>query len=367
MNLRAVKKVLDRSGEPAYRLEQILRAVYRDGAGSYADITALPAALRRALEAQARLLSLEASRVLVSEDGLAHKALLRLADGQFIESVLLKPKPGDAWSACISCQVGCSMGCAFCSTGLMGLRRDLSSEEISDQALFWRQYLRAKRVRGRLTNVVYMGMGEPLLCLGAVFESLRILLDPRRFGLSARHVAVSTVGIVPGIERFVSEFPQVNLALSLHAADDELRTRLVPVNKAYPLKELAATLRRVLKRTSRKIFLEYVLLAGENDAPRHARAVGRFVRLVGRPDLLHVNLIAFNPTATPYKKPPAAAARAFRDVLCRCGVRVTIRKGLGADIRGACGQLITEGPPTGRWRSPRKRKRPGGGRLRPLA
>lgn len=339
MNLQRVKDLLDSRGEPAFRLAQIRSAVYRDGAGSYDAITALPAELRARLAEKAPLLSVRRHSVLVSRDGGAHKALLALSDGRIIESVLLKPKPGPAWSACISTQVGCAMACSFCATGLMGLKRDLTAEEISDQVLFWIQYLRAGGVSGSLTNVVYMGMGEPLHNFDAVAASLRALLDPAAFGFSARKVAVSTVGLVPGIERFVAEFPQVNLAVSLHAANDFLRQTLVPVNKAYPLAALAEALRGVLARTRRKIFLEYVLLKGENDATEHARELSRFVRKVGRPDLLHVNLIAWNPTPTRHGKPDPGSARAFRDELRKRGVAVTIRKNLGADIQGACGQL----------------------------
>lgn len=344
MDLEKVRAVLERRGEPGYRLAQILKSVYRDGAADYAAMTSLPAPLREELAREAPILSLSARKVVVSSDARAHKAALALQDGSLVESVLLKPKPVESWSACISTQVGCAMGCTFCATGLMGLTRNLTAEEISDQVLFWRQYLRAKRLRGELTNVVYMGMGEPLHNIENVFGSLRVLLDPARLALSPRHVAVSTVGLVPGIERFVAEFPQVHLALSLHAADDKLRGLLVPANNAYGLKELARVLEKVLAKTRRKVFLEYVLLAGENDAPENARDLAKFVKSASRPDLLHVNLIAFNPTDTPHRKPAAESARRFRDLLLRAGVRVTIRKNLGTDIQGACGQLITAEP-----------------------
>lgn len=345
MDLDRVRELLAARSQPAYRLEQISRAVYREGAASYEEITALPKALREELSREAPILSVAAARITVARDRRAHKALLRLRDGKVVESVLLKPKPGPAWSACISCQVGCAMGCTFCATGLMGLTRSLTPEEIADQALFWRGYLRSAGLPGALTNVVYMGMGEPFHCYDALAASLRILLDPARLGFSPRKVAVSTVGLVPGIERFAAEFPQVNLALSLHAAEDPLRRTLVPVNRAFPLPRLRAALAGALARTRRKIFLEYVLLEGENDQPRHARALAEFIRSIGRPDLLHVNLIAWNPTDTPHRRPEIGQARVFRDLLRGLGLSVTVRRNLGTEISGACGQLWAEEKP----------------------
>ncbi|MFC1679562.1 23S rRNA (adenine(2503)-C(2))-methyltransferase RlmN [Elusimicrobiota bacterium] len=358
MDIKRLKSALKAEGEPEYRLGQVLRAVYRAGAGSYDEISVLPSKLRLLLKRRVPMMSVSPRRVLTSSDGRARKALLELRDGEFVESVLIKPKPGPAWSACISCQVGCAVRCSFCATGRMGLRRNLTSEEIADQALFWRQHLRAEGISGKLTNVVYMGMGEPLHCLDAVFASIRTLLDPALLGLSARHVSVSTAGIVPGIDRMITEFPQVNLALSLHAADDDLRSRLVPINKVYPLNELAAVLERVLRDTKRKVFLEYVLLDGINDSPWHARQVSHFIGAVGRPDLLPVNLIGFNPTGTTRRSPPPWKVTGFRDALRRFGVCVTIRRSLGADIRASCGQLATGTKKSRTLRSPKRKKRP---------
>lgn len=341
MDLDKVRSLLTTRKEPAFRLRQIAHAVYQDAVSSYDQITALPAALRETLAQEVPLLSLRAKEVRVSADGRAHKAILSLTDGREIESVLLKPKPGSSWSVCISVQVGCAMGCTFCATGLMGLSRNLTSEEIVDQVLFWRQYLKSKPLTGAITNVVYMGMGEPMQNLENVSQSLRVLMSPETFGMSARHIAVSTVGLAPAMERFLAEFPQVNLALSLHAAQDVLRDKLVPVNRAHPLKRLAEVLKNALDKNRRKIFLEYVLLSGENDRPEDALNLARYIRSIGRPDLLHINLIAWNPTDTPHAPSSVLAARVFRDLLRQHGLHVTIRKNLGADIQGACGQLIT--------------------------
>lgn len=356
MDAERVKEVLDRLGEPSYRLKQILRAVYKQGVGTYAEITSLPASLRAALEKEAPMMSLKPENILSSEDKRAHKAVLSLADGLSVESVLLRPKPGGPWSCCISCQVGCAVGCSFCATGSMGLVRSLEPEEIADQALFWRQFIRTRKLDGSLLNVVYMGMGEPFHNLDASLASLRILLDPEGLGFAARRISMSTVGIVPAMEIFASGFSQVNLALSLHAANDELRSRLVPVNNAFPLAALSGVLDRVIKTTNRKVFLEYVVLAGENDRAVHARELARFVRSVSRPELLHVNLIAYNPggsagtrkrrgksrPSSPHKRPTEGAMRGFRDKLQTRGVSVTIRRSLGTDIQGACGQLVVQ-------------------------
>ncbi len=344
MDAAKLAEALLERGQPKYRLKQILKAVYQDGVDSYEKITAIPAPLRKELAADVPLLSVRAKTVKVSSDKRAHKAALKLNDKLLVESVLLKTKPGETWTTCISSQVGCAMGCNFCATGLMGLKRNLTSEEIADQIVFWRQYMRENKIKGRLSNVVYMGMGEPLHAIGPVLDSLRILMDPERLGLAARHISVSTVGIVPGMERLIDEFPQVNLALSLHAANNSLREQLVPVNQAYPLPDLIRVLQYAIKRTGRKIFLEYVLLAGENDRVEHARDLAKFVRKVDRQDLLHVNLIVWNPTDTRHATPSREAAERFRDFLKMRGVGVTIRKNLGTDIDGACGQLITDDP-----------------------
>lgn len=340
MDVARLSAVLSRLNAPGYRLSQILEAVYKRGVASYSGISSLPAPLRDALAAQAPILSLVERRVQVSKDERARKAVLGLADGLAVESVLLKPKPGDAWTVCLSVQVGCAVGCSFCATGLMGLKRDLTPEEIADQPLYWVQHLRRESVGGRVTNVVYMGMGEPFHCYANVAASLRALADPAGLGLAQRHFAVSTAGLAPGIERFAEDFPQASLALSLHAANDALRSRLVPANKAYPLARLAESLSAYCAKTNRRVFLEYVLLSGENDSARDAEELAGFVRGVGFPRLLHVNLIAWNPTRTAHAASNAARARAFKARLEEAGLSVTIRKSLGQDIEGACGQLI---------------------------
>ena len=343
MDSARLKTFLTEKGQPAYRVGQVLKAVFQDGVSSYKEISVLPAALREELEKAVPLQSAAAEAVQASSDGTAYKAVLRLNDGLKVETVLMSPKPGH-WSCCISSQVGCALRCDFCATGLMGLRRNLTAEEIADQVLFWRQYIRAKALPVTLSNVVYMGMGEPFQNLDAVTDSIHALIDPERFGLAQRHIAVSTAGVAPGIEEFGRRFRQVHLALSLHAADDALRTKLVPINKSYPLARLREALQAYFKLSNQKVFIEYVLLEGENDGPEHAKQLADYLKSVGHRERLHVNLIVFNPTDTPHSPSRREAAKRFRDTLAARGINATIRKNLGQEIEGACGQLIVEEP-----------------------
>ena len=339
MDLPRVAAALKQLQVPAFRLDQVRRAIFEEAVPSYQDIAVLPVDLRRALTDNVPLMSARERRVLVSGDQRAHKALLAFSDGKIIETVLLRPSP-TRWTTCISTQVGCAIGCAFCATGLMGLSRNLTPEEITDQVLFWRQYMRRENLDGRLDNVVYMGMGEPFATYDATAESLRRLMDQKQFGIGARHISVSTSGLAPQIERFGKDFPQINLALSLHAADDVLRTQLVPLNKAYPLARLGEAIKRYLTLTNRKVFLEYVMLAGKNDREGDARRLIEWIKATGPIELLHVNLILFNQTQTSYEATPEANARRFQAKLLDAGIKATVRQNLGRDIQGACGQLI---------------------------
>jgi len=339
MDAARAKAALRELGQPGYRWDQVRKAVYEQAVASYDEVTVLPAEVRKALAARAPILSLAERRVDVSPDGRAHKALLDLRDGKTLETVLLRPSP-TRWTTCISSQVGCAVGCTFCATGLMGLDRTLTPEEIADQVLFWRQYMRKKGLAGRLDNVVYMGMGEPFACYDQVAESLRVLMDQKRLAIGARHISVSTSGVAPKIVQFGRDFPQVNLALSLHAATDELRTRLVPMNKAYPLAKLADALKTYVAETNRKVFFEYVLLKGENDRAQDSEALAKWLKTLGPAALLHVNLIVFNQTDTPHAPTDESDARRFQERVMAAGFKATVRQNLGRDIDGACGQLV---------------------------
>ena len=339
MDAARAQAALRELGQPGYRWDQARRAVYEQAVASWDEVAVLPADVRRALAEKAPILSLTERRVDVSPDGRAHKALLTLSDGKIVETVLLRPSP-TRWTTCISTQVGCAIGCTFCATGLMGLSRNMTAEEIADQVLFWRQYMRKKGLEGRLDNVVYMGMGEPFACYEPVAESLRVLMDQKRLAIGARHISVSTSGVAPKIELFAKDFPQVNLAISLHAATDELRSRLVPMNKAYPLSKLAAALKTYLSLTKRKLFFEYVLLKGENDREQDAKALVDWLKGLGPAALLHVNLIVFNQTDTPHRPTDEQDARRFQSWVMAGGFKATVRQNLGRDIDGACGQLV---------------------------
>jgi adenine C2-methylase RlmN of 23S rRNA A2503 and tRNA A37 len=222
----------------------------------------------------------------------------------------------------------------------MGLTRSLTPEEIADQVLFWRQYMAKNGLPGRLDNVVYMGMGEPFACYEQVSASLKILMDQKLLGIGARHISVSTSGVAPKIERFADDFPQVNLAISLHAATDPLRSKLVPMNKAHDLEALARALKVYLSKTKRKLFFEWVLLKGDNDRPEDAAALVKWLDGLGPRELLHVNLIVFNQTDTPHAPTDEKDARLFQKRLLDSGYKSTIRQNLGRDIDGACGQLV---------------------------
>ncbi len=343
MDVAKLESWLEENGEPKYRAAQIRQAVFKDHVSSYDEIATLPPALRQRLSRELPILSVSQDRLEISRDGRARKAVLRLADGRLIETVLLKPSP-TRLTTCISSQVGCAIRCSFCATGLMGFARSLSAEEIADQVLFWRQHIGCHGIEGSLTNVVYMGMGEPFNAYDAVAESLRRLTDQRQFAMAARRISVSTSGVAPKIARFGRGFPQINLALSLHAAEDGLRAPLVPLNKAYPLKALAQALRDYLKATNRKIFLEYVMLQGRNDSPQNARALVRFAKSCGPLPLLHVNLIAYNAAVPGHAATPEPEIRRFQAALLKEGLAVTLRQNLGRDIHGACGQLLVSEP-----------------------
>ncbi|MCM8530147.1 MAG: 23S rRNA (adenine(2503)-C(2))-methyltransferase RlmN, partial [Lentisphaeraceae bacterium] len=242
-------------------------------------------------------------------------------------------------TACISSQVGCAMACTFCATGTMGLLRNLSSEEISDQVLYWRQFIQKNGIDARLNNVVYMGMGEPFHNKTKVFNSIEELKNPDTFNMGSRHISVSTSGLLKPIYEMAERFPQVNLAISLHAANDDLRTGMMPVNKTFPLEKLAEALTFYLDKTNRKIFLEYILLDNENDTLKHADELVDFASKVKPSKLLHVNLIVYNQTDSSHRQASRETATRFKDYLLDRGVSATIRKNLGRDIDGACGQL----------------------------
>ncbi len=338
---------LSARGEPAYRSGQVLSGAHRPDAAGFADLSDLPRSLRAELQAAFRFSTIGASHVLTTDDGLTAKAVHQLHDGQRIESVLMRyPGRGNIatrTTICISSQAGCAVGCPFCATGQAGFGRQLTPGEIVDQVLHWHRApwlaLGADWRAGEPTghyNIVFMGMGEPLNNADRVFDAVRLLNDPQRLGIGARHITVSTSGVVPAIDRMVEELPQVNLAISLHAATDVLRDELVPLNRKWPIAELIDAGRRFTRTTRRRVSLEYVLIDGVNDAPAQARRLAD----LAHGWLSHVNLIPLNPTpGSRWSGTPREGIDAFVAVLRESGVPVTVRDTRGRQIDAACGQL----------------------------
>ena len=336
MHIAKLEKFLNDNKLPGFRLKQIQKAIFQDGISSFSQISTLSKDLREKLESEMKILSFEVVNVLEAKDGQSVKALLKTEDGNLIETVLISPKP-ETWSACISCQVGCQMGCRFCATGSMGFKRDLTAEEITDQVLFWIQYLKTKNQE--LSTIVYMGMGEPFNNWEKVSESIRILTDKELFGFGSRSLSVSTSGITEGILKLAEEFPQVNLAISLHFADDEKRSHYMPVNKKDNLDNLKKVLQSYFSKTKRKVFIEYILLENINDSRRDAENLSGYLRSIGNKHLLHVNLIRYNTTSAGLSPSSKARTQAFKEMLAKSHINATIRKSLGEEIKGACGQL----------------------------
>ena len=338
MDSKRIDKIVEEYGLAKFRAKQLKEAVFEKHISSYDELSTLKKDLREILKEKEPLLCLEEHKVFESKIDPTFKALLKLHDGRIIETVLMSPKPGH-WTACISSQVGCAMACTFCATGTMGLLRNLTSEEISDQVLFWRQFMKRRGFDARLNNIVYMGMGEPLHNKRAVFESLDELMNPETFHMGARHLSVSTSGLLKPIIDMGERFPQVNLAISLHAANNTLRSAMMPINKAHPLEKLAATLTDFMAMTNRKVFMEYILLDNENDSLENAEELVRFLLQIKPKKLLHVNLIVYNQTESAHRQASRQNATKFKDYLLDRGIHATIRKNLGRDIDGACGQL----------------------------
>jgi 23S rRNA (adenine2503-C2)-methyltransferase len=328
-------------GEAAFRARQLADHVWSGRAASFDDIHTLPAPLRAALEATFRFSTLNDTQRRQADAGLTDKALHTLDDGRVVESVLLRyPARGsrrERTTLCLSSQAGCAVGCPFCATGELGFWRDLAPAEIVDQARYWRQQLAAEG--RRVTNIVFMGMGEPLLNVEAVVSACAALSDGNRFGLGQRHIAVSTSGVVPGIERLTGLRRQYTLAVSLHAARPELRDVLVPINRRYPLLEVVRSATAYAEMTGRRVTYEMVMIDRINDTPADARATADLLR--GR--LAHINLIPMNPVAhTPWQPSPPERVEAFATTLRAAGLDTTVRRNRGIDIGAACGQLAAE-------------------------
>lgn len=320
-------------GEPRYRADQLWQWLYRHKATDFASMHTLPAALRQRLAAEARIGGAEVVSERHSSDGETRKYLLRLPDGQLIETVLMEYS-GVRRTACISTQAGCAMGCVFCATGQMGFARHLTAGEIVEQALHVGRVLGTEGER--LSNVVLMGMGEPFHNYDATLAAIHRLIDPEALAIGQRHVTVSTVGLVLAIRRFAQEELQVRLAISLHAATDAERAALLPVNQRYPLDELLGAVRDYIDQTGRRVTFEWALIERENDSAEQAHTLGRLLKGL----LCHLNVIPLNPTGG-YQGRPSDPRRIeqFVQIVESYGIPATVRVRRGIDIHAGCGQL----------------------------
>ena len=338
-------------GQPTYRARQIYRQLYINFVTDPLAMTDLPLALRERLAAETRIGMLQLMRLQTADEGLTRKALFQLPSGEVVESVLMVYP--DRATACVSTQAGCAMGCVFCATGRLGLLQNLTPGQIVEQALWAARELRTegqglKRLpheknhsvlspqSSSLTNVVFMGMGEPFANYDRWWQSVERLHDPRGFNLGARGLTVSTVGLAPGIRRLAGEALPINLAISLHSPDDALRSEMMPINRRYPIAALLDATRDYIAQTHRRVSFEYVLLQGKNDRPEQAIALAELLQGM----LCHVNLIPWNPVpGTPLGRSDRARVLRFQQELVDRGIACTVRVERGMSIAAACGQL----------------------------
>ncbi|MFH1620967.1 MAG: 23S rRNA (adenine(2503)-C(2))-methyltransferase RlmN [Patescibacteria group bacterium] len=333
MDILSLKKALKDKKEPGYRLSQAKRSFYVEFQKGWDSLSTYPEALRNYLKDQIPWDALNEIKTLTAKDGSAVKKLFSCSDGSRIESVLMRHEDGRN-TVCVSCQVGCPMGCAFCATGSMGFKRNLNTNEIVEQVIWFSRHL--KEAGAKITNVVFMGMGEPLNNYEQVIGAVKLLNDPDGLNLGARHMTISTSGIVPGILKLANEPWQVNLAVSLHSAIDETRSQLMPVNKAYPIAELMKAIEKYAEITNRKIFFEYLLIENVNDDQRHVHELIELLAANRR--LYHLNLIKYHDTGK-FKATNKIRFEEFKNQMQAARITTTERVSFGEDIDAACGQL----------------------------
>ena len=339
LSLRELETFVERAGEPRYRARQVWEWAYRRFAASYAEMNNVPATLRERLAEELPFPELHVVDEVVSADALTRKRLIRLADARLVETVLMLYDPrGDSRgraTVCVSSQAGCAIGCVFCATGQAGFERNLSAGEIIAQIIGFAR-AQADAAEQPLTNVVFMGMGEPMANYRAVWRAAETLNSPEGIRMAARHITISTVGLIPGIQKLAEERLQVGLAVSLHAPDEALRERLIPTAHRFPLPEIVAACRDYVAKTHRRVTFEYCLMSGINDSPEQARALADLLRGM----LCHVNIIPVNPTADEtIQRPVRSRVLAFERELAARGTPCTVRVEKGVEISAACGQL----------------------------
>lgn len=331
MNLNKLETIF--KSYPTYRLKQAYSAIFKQLIESWDEASNLPLELRTTLNQECSLKI--KSTTLESSDKKTVKAKIILETGEAIETVLLRHSDGRN-TVCVSSQIGCPLGCTFCATGKIGFKRNLNCWEIIEQILFFARYL--QKEKQRLSNIVFMGMGEPLLNYDQVIKAIKFIKAEDKLNIGARRISVSTVGIIPGINKLAAEPLQLNLAISLHAPNNHLRSQLIPINKKYPLKELLIAVNNYLNKTKRRVMIEYLLLKDINDSVKEAKELAEILRnSLNGP--FFVNLITYNPTDK-YKVSNTEKVSAFKKILLNAGLKVTQRYRFGQEIKGACGQLV---------------------------
>lgn len=330
-----IKKLMEEWGEKSFRVKQCWEAVLSGEYDDWGEVSNLSKGLREKLEWEVRFLEVEEKEVREAGDG-SVKALLRMEDGMEVESVLM-PAGERRYTVCLSSQVGCGMGCSFCATGKLGLKRNLMSEEIRDQFLFWQRWVKKNREGERVGGAVVMGMGEPMLNLENVGKALGELAEG--LDMAKKHFAVSTAGVVPGIRKMleIKDLEGVRLAVSLHSAEEELRRGLMPgVAGGWSLKELKEAMEEYVKARGEKVMIEYLMLRGVNDSLEQARKLTEYL---GDPRKYHVNLLRYNSAEGGYRASEEGVIKEFQGVVRRRGFDCTRRKSWGVEVGGACGQL----------------------------
>jgi 23S rRNA (adenine2503-C2)-methyltransferase len=329
LNLAELEAVLKSWNHPVFRAKQIFSWIYKKGADDFALMNNLPQELREKLKANFDLLSLRLIRQDESGDG-TEKLLFGLKDAESIEAVSI-PAEGRV-TGCVSTQAGCKFSCFFCASGILGFMRNLSCGEIMEEVL----YLKYKTKNKALTHIVFMGTGEPLDNYDSVMKAIRLINSKEGLNIGARRITISTCGLIPGIKKLAAENLQIELSVSLHAADEQTRSRIMPVNKKHPLKELVKTCKEYIEKTNRQVTFEYILIKGMNSGLQDAQNLSKILRGMN----CKVNIIPANPVSECKIEPPGKSDIIFfRDYLLKQGIHVTLRKPRGADIHAACGQL----------------------------
>ncbi|TRZ81044.1 MAG: 23S rRNA (adenine(2503)-C(2))-methyltransferase RlmN [Nitrosopumilales archaeon] len=329
-------------GQPRYRADQLLHALYHESPKNISDLHQIPSSMQDALVADGYTIGSQSEvHRITSEDGHTTKLLLKFDDDTLIETVLMQYSPSQdkthpRSTVCVSTQVGCPMGCVFCATGQMGFEKNLKAEEIVAQVLHFANLLRQRGEH--VTNLVFMGMGEPLANYDETIRAIRLLTHPRAFGLGQRSITISTVGVIAGIDKLADESIQVKLAISLHAPNDVLRKKLVPTAGPHSVEDLISAAKRYFKKTGRRVTFEYALIDGINDSNKVAEELVQILKGNGA----HVNLIPMNPTAGGFSRPARKRVLAFQQILRDGGVNCTVRVEKGSEIAAACGQLRTD-------------------------